>query len=45
LEIRMTPPSSLFMVAYPALRQWRFRPYLPDGEPDLFGANIVFRAP
>lgn len=41
----MTPPSSLFLVAYPALRQWRFRPYLRDGKPDLFGADIVFRVP
>jgi hypothetical protein len=33
------------MVAYPALRQWRFRPCLRDGKPDLFGADIVFRVP
>src|ERR1700722_6135295 len=45
LEIRVTPPISLFMVAYPALRQWRFRPYLGDGKPDLFGADIIFRVP
>ncbi len=38
-------PTPLFMAAYGAVRQWHFRPYLRDGKPDLFGADIVFRVP
>lgn len=38
-------PTPLFMAAYGAVRQWHFRPYLRDGKPDVFGADIVFRAP
>jgi len=38
-------PTPLFMAAYGAARQWRFRPYLRDGKPDVFGADIVFRVP
>jgi hypothetical protein len=38
-------PAPLFMAAYDALRQWHFRPYLRDGKPDLFGADIIFRVP
>ncbi len=38
-------PSALFMAAYGAVRQWHFRPYLRNGRPDLFGADIVFRVP
>jgi Gram-negative bacterial TonB protein C-terminal len=37
--------TPLFMAAYGAVRQWQFRPYLRDGKPDLFGADIVFRVP
>jgi hypothetical protein len=37
-------PTPLFMAAYGAVHQWRFRPYLKDGKPDIFGANIIFRA-
>lgn len=28
-----------------ALKQWRFRPYLRNGKPDLFDADIVFTLP
>lgn len=38
-------PTKLFMAAAGAVRQWHFRPYLRDGKPDLFGADIVFRVP
>jgi outer membrane biosynthesis protein TonB len=38
-------PTPLFLAAYNAVRQWHFRPYLRDGKPDLFGADIVFRVP
>lgn len=38
-------PTTLFMAAYSALKKWHFRPYLRDGKPDLFGADIVFRVP
>jgi hypothetical protein len=38
-------PTALFMAAAGATRQWHFRPYLRDGKPDLFGADIVFRVP
>jgi TonB family protein len=36
-------PTPLFMAAYSAVSQWHFHPYLRDGKPDLFGADIVFR--
>jgi len=38
-------PTPLFMAVYAAVHQWHFRPYLRDGKPDLFGADIVFRVP
>jgi hypothetical protein len=38
-------PTPLFMAAYNAVRQWRFRRYVRDGKPDLFGADLIFRAP
>ena len=38
-------PAPLFLAAYNAVRQWHFRPYVRDGKPDLFGADIVFRVP
>jgi hypothetical protein len=38
-------PTPLFMAAYAALHQWHFRPYLRDGKPDLFSADIIFRVP
>jgi hypothetical protein len=33
------------MAAHRAVRQWHFRPYLRDGKPDIFGADIIFRVP
>ena len=45
----VTNPYSLstpvFGAAYIAARQWHFRPYLRDGKPDVFKAEIVFRVP
>jgi hypothetical protein len=38
-------PTPLFMAASGAIMKWHFRPYLRDGKPDLFGADIIFRAP
>jgi hypothetical protein len=38
-------PTPLFMAAYAAVRQWRFRPYLRNGKPDIFGADVVFHVP
>ena len=35
-------PPALYAAGEKALRQWRFRPYLRDGKPDLFDADIVF---
>jgi TonB family protein len=34
--------AQLFMKGYSAARQWQFPPYLKDGEPDRFNAEIVF---
>jgi hypothetical protein len=38
-------PTPLFMAAYCAVRQWRFRPHVRDGKNDLFAADIVLRVP
>lgn len=38
-------PTPIFLAAYGAARQWHFRPYLRDGKPDVFHADIVFHAP
>jgi len=38
-------PTPLFLAAYNAVRHWQFRPYMKDGTPDPFGADIVFRVP
>lgn len=35
--------TSVFVAAYSALRQWRFKPYIKDGKPEYFQANITFR--
>ena len=37
--------NELFGPAYGALSQWRFRPYVRDGKPDRFDANITFVGP
>lgn len=34
--------SPLFLAAYQAVRQWHFRPYLRNGKPDSFHADITF---
>jgi len=34
--------TQLFMMGYSAARQWQFPPYLKDGKPDRFNAEIVF---
>jgi hypothetical protein len=38
-------PTPLFMAAADAVRQWHFRPYMRNGKPDIFGADIVFHVP
>lgn len=35
-------PDGLFLPAYGALVNWHFRPYLKDGKPDTFQADITF---
>jgi hypothetical protein len=35
-------PDALFLAAYGSLTNWRFRPYLKDGKPDTFQADITF---
>ncbi len=35
--------TALFLAGMNAVRQWKFRPYLPDGKPDAFEADIRFR--
>jgi hypothetical protein len=35
-------PTELFLAAANAVRQWHFRPYIQEGKPDVFGADIVF---
>lgn len=38
-------PTPLFLAAYAAVRHWQFHPYMKDGTPDPFGADIIFRVP
>jgi len=38
-------PDSLFFPAYHALEKWRFKPYIHNGKPDEFKADITFRVP
>jgi hypothetical protein len=42
LNVKEAPPK-LYEAGEKALQQWRFRPYLREGKPDLFDANIEFR--
>jgi Gram-negative bacterial TonB protein C-terminal len=35
-------PGALFLAAYKALTQWHFRPYLREGKPDVYAADITF---
>lgn len=37
--------TGLFLAAMNAIRQWKFRPYLREGNPDSFEADITFRLP
>jgi hypothetical protein len=37
--------SSVFFAIDKALLQWKFRPYLKDGKPQYFHADLVFRLP
>jgi hypothetical protein len=39
LNLKGAPPE-LYEAGEKALQQWRFRPYLRDGKPDLFDADI-----
>ena len=41
LNLKNAPPA-LYTAGEKALQQWQFRPYLRDGKPDLFDADIVF---
>jgi len=36
-------PGALFLAACNALKQWHFRPYLRDGKPDVYAADITFQ--
>jgi Gram-negative bacterial TonB protein C-terminal len=36
-------PSALFLASYGALQKWQFKPYIKDGKPDLFWADITFQ--
>jgi len=35
--------TAAFLAAYAALKQWHFQPYLKDGKPQYFHADIVFK--
>ena len=37
--------TKIFLAAYTALRQWQFQPYLKNGKPDRFDANVTFTQP
>jgi hypothetical protein len=39
------PPGVAFSVACNALAEWRFRPYLVDGKPRTFRADLTFHIP
>lgn len=36
-------PDPLFLAGYQAVRKWRFKPYVLDGKPDEFKADITFQ--
>ncbi len=36
--------TALFLAASNAVRQWKFGPYLHDGKPDNFDADITFHS-
>lgn len=35
--------TTLFLAGMNAVRQWKFRPYLRDGKPDAFDAEVTFQ--
>ena len=35
--------TALFLAGMNAVRQWKFRPYVREGRPDSFEANVTFR--
>lgn len=37
-------PPELYSAGEKALQQWKFRPYVHDGKPDIFDADIEFKA-
>jgi len=37
--------TAVFLAAYNAVKRWKFQPYLEDGKPQYFHANVVFQAP
>lgn len=36
-------PASLFLAGYQAVKKWHFKPYVRNGEPDEFKADITFQ--
>ena len=42
MNIRKVKPA-LYDAAVKALKQWEFNPYVKDGKPDRFDADLVFK--
>jgi len=42
MNVRKVKPA-LYEAAVKALRQWKFNPYVKDGKPDRFDADLVFK--
>jgi hypothetical protein len=42
MNVRKVRPA-LYDAAVKALKQWEFNPYVRDGKPDRFDADLVFR--
>jgi hypothetical protein len=38
-------PGALFLAAYAAITQWRFRPYMKDQKPQYIHADVTFHVP
>lgn len=38
-------PDALFLAAYAAITQWRFRPYVKDQKPQYIHADVTFHVP
>jgi hypothetical protein len=48
LQAVLNPNSiapALYSAGAAALKKWRFRPYLNQGKPDRFYADVTFHAP